>query len=124
MAKYEYNSKCKHRTGVRTTNEKEGIKMKDLAIAVYHRDCYAGETILTFEDVFFKGEIPEKYDSYEYETKLVALVEYSPLKAMWDTETIKEFVKRLKEHYPHSPSVINTIEKVADELIKETEADE
>ena len=28
MENYVYNSKCKHRTGVRKTNEKEGIKMK------------------------------------------------------------------------------------------------
>ena len=96
--------------------------INELAIAVYHKDCYAGETRLVYEDVFFKGEIPEKYDSCEYETKLVELVEYVPNKPMWDTETVKELVKRLKEHYPHSPSVCNTIDKVADELLKEERA--
>lgn len=37
----------------------------------------------------------------------------------WDAETIKEFTKRLKEHYPHSPSVVRTIDKVAKEMLEE-----
>ena len=38
---------------------------------------------------------------------------------VFDAETVKEFVKRLKEHYPHSPSVCNTIDKVAQEMLTE-----
>lgn len=37
----------------------------------------------------------------------------------WDTETIKELVKRLQWHYPHSYSVCNTIQKVANEMMQE-----
>lgn len=32
---------------------------------------------------------------------------------------IKEYIQRLKTHYPHSQSVCNTIDKVANELIGE-----
>ena len=37
----------------------------------------------------------------------------------WDAETVAEFVKRLEEHYPHSPSVCSTIHKVAKEMLEE-----
>jgi hypothetical protein len=49
---------------------------KDMVIAIYLRDCYAGETILKLEKVLFDEEIPEKYKTYEYETKLMILEEY------------------------------------------------
>ena len=52
--------------------------MKDLVVAVYYRDCYAGETILKLEDVFYKEDVPEKYiNNYKYELKLMSLVEYN-----------------------------------------------
>lgn len=35
------------------------------------------------------------------------------------TDTINEFAKRLKEHYPHTPTVCNTIDKVASEMLQE-----
>lgn len=50
--------------------------MKDLVIAVYHKDCYAGETTLRLETVLYCEEIPEKYLTYEYEIKPMWLVEY------------------------------------------------
>lgn len=31
-------------------------------------------------------------------------------------EAVKEFTERLKEHYPHSPTVCNTIDRVAEEM--------
>lgn len=37
----------------------------------------------------------------------------------WDSETIAEFVKRLVAHYPHSQSIINTIEKEAIKMLWE-----
>lgn len=49
---------------------------KDLVTAVYFKDCYAGETILRLEKVFYCEEIPEKYNTCDYEIKLMALVEY------------------------------------------------
>lgn len=33
----------------------------------------------------------------------------------WDVKTLQEFAKRLKEHYPHTVSICNTIDK---ELVK------
>ena len=51
--------------------------MKDLVVAVYRKDCYAGETILVLEKVFYNEEIPEKYNHYTYEIKLMALTEDS-----------------------------------------------
>lgn len=51
--------------------------MKDIIIAVYFKDCYAGSTILRLEKVFYGEPIPEKYLSYEYEIKLMELVEAS-----------------------------------------------
>lgn len=50
--------------------------MKDLVIAVYRKDYYAGETTLHLVKVFFNEEIPEQYQSNEYEHKLMWLVEY------------------------------------------------
>lgn len=49
--------------------------MKDLVIAVYRKDCYAGETILRLVKVFVNEDIPEQYQSYEYEHKLMHLVD-------------------------------------------------
>lgn len=49
--------------------------MKDLVIAVYFKECYAGETTLKLVDVFHNKEIPEKYQTYEYEVKLMWLAE-------------------------------------------------
>lgn len=48
---------------------------KDLVIAIYRKDCYAGATILKLEKVLYDEDIPEKYNSYEYEIKLMSLVE-------------------------------------------------
>lgn len=42
-------------------------------------------------------------------------------KYKWDYETIIELERRLTEHYPHSPTVCKTIEKVANEMIDEKE---
>ena len=50
--------------------------MKDLVLAVYYRDCYAGETILRLEKVLFDEPIPEKYQTSKYEIKLMSLVKY------------------------------------------------
>ena len=52
-----------------------------MVIAIYRRDCYAGETILRLEKVLFDEDIPEKYNSYEYEIKLMTLAEYNPKEA-------------------------------------------
>lgn len=41
----------------------------------------------------------------------------------WDADTIMEFVKRLEEHYPHSQTVCNTINKVALEMLQEKKED-
>lgn len=50
--------------------------MKDLVLAVYRKDCYAGETILKLVDVLLiNGVLTEKYQSSEYELKLMSLVE-------------------------------------------------
>ena len=37
----------------------------------------------------------------------------------WDYDTIIEFVKRLEAHYPHSQSIINTIDKEAIKMLGE-----
>ena len=39
----------------------------------------------------------------------------------WDYETIIEFVKRLEAHYPHTQSIINTIDKEAIKMLGEVE---
>ena len=36
----------------------------------------------------------------------------------WDENTINEFVRRLEEHYPHSPTICKTIHRVANEMLK------
>ena len=51
--------------------------MKDLVLAVYRRDCYAGVTILKLEKVLYCEEIPEKYKSNDYEIKLMWLADYN-----------------------------------------------
>lgn len=51
--------------------------MKDLVIAVYYKDCYAGETILRLEKVFCGEGIPEKYLTCDYEIKIMELVEFN-----------------------------------------------
>ena len=50
--------------------------MKDLVIAIYKKDCYAGETILQLVKVIVNEEIPEEYATSEYEHKLMRLVNY------------------------------------------------
>lgn len=50
--------------------------MKDLVIAIYKKDCYAGETTLRLVKVFVNEEIPEQYCTCEYEHKLMCLVDY------------------------------------------------
>lgn len=37
----------------------------------------------------------------------------------WDSETIIEFAKRLKEHYPHTISICNTIDKEMKKMLEE-----
>ena len=39
----------------------------------------------------------------------------------WDAETLKEFAKRLKEHYPHTISICNTIDKEMAKMLAEEE---
>ena len=51
--------------------------MKDLVIAVYRKDCYAGETQLHLVKVFVDEKVPEEYQSYEYECKLMSLVDFN-----------------------------------------------
>lgn len=51
--------------------------MKDLVIAVYLKDCYAGETQLHLVKVFVDEKVPEEYQSYEYECKLMSLVDFN-----------------------------------------------
>lgn len=51
--------------------------MKDLVIAVYRKECYAGETILHLVKVFVDEKVPEEYQSYRYERKLMSLVEFN-----------------------------------------------
>ena len=66
----------KPRAAANRPNLKGVRTMKDLVIAVYYKDCYAGETVLKLEKVFYNEEVPEKYNTYEYEIKLMGLVEY------------------------------------------------
>lgn len=58
----------------------------------------------------------EHYYSIEYGSTIATEVIVAN---RWDADTINEFVKRLEEHYPHSQSVVNTIEKVAREMLEE-----
>lgn len=52
--------------------------MKDLVIAIYHRENYAGEVILRLKKVVCVDEdIPEEFNSYEYEFKPMQLEEFS-----------------------------------------------
>lgn len=54
------------------------MKNKDLVVAIYRRETYMGETILRLEKVWCADEdIPEEFNSYEYEIKLMQLEEFS-----------------------------------------------
>lgn len=50
--------------------------MKDLVIAIYKKNNYAGETTLQLVKVIVNEEIPEEYATSEYEHKLMRLVDY------------------------------------------------
>lgn len=50
--------------------------MKDLVIAVYRRECYAGETTMRLVKVFADADIPEEYLTNEYELKVKRLIDY------------------------------------------------
>lgn len=52
--------------------------MKDLVIAVYRKECYAGETTMYLVKVFVDAEIPEQYLTDEYVLKTKCLVDYLP----------------------------------------------
>lgn len=54
--------------------------MKDLVVAVYYKDCYAGATILRLVAVYYDEPVPEKYSSYEYELKPMWLADYDSAK--------------------------------------------
>jgi hypothetical protein len=49
--------------------------MNDLVIAVYRLDSYAGETTRKLVKVFCNEEVPEEYQTYEYEHRLMQLVD-------------------------------------------------
>ena len=50
--------------------------MKDLVIAVYRKDCYAGETTLHLVNVLLPNtKFPDQYKSCEYETRAMFLVD-------------------------------------------------
>ena len=88
-----------------------------VVVAVFKADNYAGETTYTLEKVLIDPTIEEYTEvasNYEYAIRLCKL---SDVFEGWDTETTRAFAKRLKNHYPHSPSVCNTIDKVANEML-------
>jgi hypothetical protein len=58
MEKYDYNSKCKHRTGVRTTKEKEGIKMT--VTGYFQRMNEQGE-VKRFKNINFQSTGIKRY---------------------------------------------------------------
>ena len=37
----------------------------------------------------------------------------------WDAETIIELARRIKEHYPHTQSIQNTIDKEVNKMLRE-----
>ena len=39
----------------------------------------------------------------------------------WDVKTLQEFAKRLKEHYSHTISICNTIDKELNKMLSEVE---
>ena len=39
----------------------------------------------------------------------------------WDIKTMQEFARRIKEHYPHTISIHNTIDKVLVKMLVERE---
>ena len=49
--------------------------MKDLVIAVYHKECYAGETALRLEKVFCSVHDAMPYQTNEYVLKAMQLTE-------------------------------------------------
>lgn len=52
------------------------MNINNYVIAVYYRECYAGEETLRLEKVFVCGEdIPEKYNTYKYIWKCMMLCE-------------------------------------------------
>ena len=58
----------------------------------------------------------EHYYNIQYGSTIATQVIFAD---RWDADTINEFVKRLEGHYPHSQSVMNTIAKVAREMMEE-----
>ena len=54
---------------------KDLTMVKDLVTAVYFKDCYAGATTLRLVAVLLDEPVPEKYQSYEYELRLMTLEE-------------------------------------------------
>ena len=51
--------------------------MKDLVIAVYRKDCYAGETTLHLVEVLMpKAELPKQYQTDDYVLKAMRLVDF------------------------------------------------
>lgn len=67
----------------------------------------------------FVRETPKFYIFDKFRVKKKNVKRLEGVGDEWDAETIEEFVKRLEEHYPRSPSVCNTIKKVADEMLRE-----
>lgn len=51
--------------------------MKDSVIAIYYRENYAGEVILRLQKILCADEdIPEEFNGYEYEFRLMQLEEF------------------------------------------------
>ena len=65
----------------------------------------------------FKKETRKSYIFNEFKVKK-QLLQKIEIVEKYDTTTIAEFVKRLEEHYPHSPSVMATVYDIATKMLR------
>lgn len=66
----------------------------------------------------FVKETPKSYIFDEFWVKKENIIAVERVGGEWDAKTVNELVKRLKEHYPHSPTICKTIDKVASEMLR------
>ena len=84
-------------------------------IKLHTNPLYDAEVVKTGK---FERETTKWYIFDKFKVKKANVVKIEKA-GKYDTETINEFVKRLKEHYPHTISICNTIDKEVKRMLEE-----
>ena len=64
----------------------------------------------------FNRETPKYYIFNGFRARKANVVSIEEAEINWDAETMKELARRIREHYPHTQSIQNTIDKEVNKM--------